>query len=97
MKKVIQFEKIQKAAEEIWYDNGMVNRHEPLEDKLTKLSAWLLKQDQTMLKNMEAQLNQLSQEELEIVCCGDEADQEQLASPELNAFLNQIFDEEYEV
>ncbi|WP_048764946.1 hypothetical protein [Acinetobacter sp. 243_ASPC] len=90
------FEYIQKAAEEIWYDNGMINRSEPLGIKLDYLKRWLVKQNFLELMKIESELSYLSEEDLFTVCCGEETEQDRLASPSLNEFLNRIFDEEYE-
>lgn len=89
------FKSIKKAAQEIWYDNGMINRLEPLGEKLELLSKWLLKQDEIILMKIESELSALSDDDLETVCCGEESEQERLASNLVNEFLNQIFDEEY--
>lgn len=90
------FEYIQKAAEEIWYDNGMINRSEPPGIKLDYLKRWLVKQNFLELMKIESELSYLSEEDLFTVCCGEETEQDRLASPLLNEFLNRIFDEEYE-
>lgn len=87
---------IQKAAKEIWYDNGMINRFEPLGIKLDYLKRWLVKQDFLELMKIESEISCLSEEDLFTVCCGEETEQDRLASPSLNRFLNRIFDEEYE-
>ena len=89
------FEYIQKAAEEIWYDNGMINRFEPLGIKVDYLKRWLVLQDELELIKFESELASLSQDDLFTVCCGEESEQDRLASKELNEFLGRIFDEEY--
>lgn len=89
-------ENIHKAAELIWYDNGMINQFEPLRIKLDLLNKWLLKQDNQLLKTVESELSALNEEDLTTVCCGEESEQERLASPAVNDFLCRIFNEEYE-
>ncbi|MDV8155240.1 hypothetical protein [Acinetobacter bereziniae] len=89
------FEYIQKAAQEIWYDNGMINQFEPLGIKLDYLKRWLVQQDELELIKIESELASLSEEDLFTVCCGEESEQYRLASKELNEFLCRIFDEEY--
>lgn len=89
------FEYIQKAAQEIWYDNGMINRFEPLGIKLDYLKRWLVQQDELELIKIESDLAQLTEDELNTVCCGEESEQYRLASKQVNDFLCRIFDEEY--
>lgn len=89
------FPYIQKAAELIWFDNGMVNRLEPLESKLELFDAWLIQQPEVNLMRIESELAQLSESELNTVCCGEESEQYRLASKLVNDFLCRIFDEEY--
>lgn len=86
-----------KAAKEIWYDNGMINRLEPEAEKVELLHNWLQTLNNEMLDQMELELSKLSDEDLGTVCCGEETEQERLASEQLNDFLNRIFDEEYEI
>jgi hypothetical protein len=86
---------IKKAAQLIWFDNGMVNRLEPLGAKLELLDAWLIQQAEADLMKIESDLTQLSEDELNIVCCGEETEQANLASRLVNDFLCRIFDEEY--
>lgn len=81
------------AAKEIWYDNGMINRAEPEEQKLQLLGEWLTKQDKGMLSHVELDL---ANKDLQIICCGEESEALPLASEETHNFLGQIFDEEYE-
>lgn len=85
-----------KAAQEIWYDNGMVNRLEPESEKLEFLNIWLKKLDQNHLANIEKILSNLTEEELDTLCCGEETEAEKLAPTEVHEFLDQIFDREYE-
>ncbi len=86
-----------KAAKEIWYDNGMINRLEPEAEKVELLLNWLQTLNSEMLDQIELEISKLSDEDLETVCCGEETEQERLASKSLNEFLNRIFDEEYEI
>ncbi|WP_336916625.1 hypothetical protein [Acinetobacter modestus] len=86
-----------KAAKEIWYDNGMINRLEPEAEKVELLLNWLQTLDSKLLEPIELELSKLSEEDFETVCCGEETEQERLASESLNEFLNRIFDEEYEI
>lgn len=87
--------KIVKAAELIWYDNGMINQFEPIEIKLDCLNKWLDGYDQLELSEINSELMQLSDEDINTICTGEELDQQRLASPRLNDFLGLIFDEEY--
>ncbi|MHA3059943.1 hypothetical protein ACX1N5_03945 [Acinetobacter sp. ANC 4636] len=91
------FMTIKKASELIWFDNGMVNQLEPLDEKLELLDKWLIQQPEADLMKIESDLAKLSEEELNSVCCGDETEQENLASKQVNEFLGRIFDEEYAV
>ncbi len=85
-----------KAAEEIWFDNGMVNRFEPLEQKLSTLNKWLSLQPTIFIENIEFELSKLTDDQLHTVCCGEESEAESLASKYLMDFLTTIFNEEYE-
>ena len=93
----VDYSNIVKAAKEIWYDNGMINRLEPESEKVELLLNWLQTLDSKILEPIELELSRLSEEDIEIVCCGEETEQERLASESLNEFLNRIFDEEYEI
>ena len=93
----VDYSNIVKAAKEIWYDNGMINRLEPESEKVELLLNWLQTLDSKILEPIELELSRLSEEDLETVCCGEETEQERLASESLNEFLNRIFDEEYEI
>ncbi|MDC4790764.1 hypothetical protein NQ839_00810 [Acinetobacter baumannii] len=86
-----------RAAKEIWYDNGMVNRLEPEDEKVKLLVQWLSVLDQALVRDMEKELSKLNDDDLHALCCGFEEDQERLGSVELNDFLGRIFNEEYEV
>jgi len=93
----VDYSNIVKAAKEIWYDNGMINRIEPESEKVELLLNWLQTLDSNLLETIELELSKLSEEDLETVCCGEETEQERLASKSVNEFLNRIFDEEYEI
>lgn len=93
----VDYSNIVKAAKEIWYDNGMINRIELESEKVELLLNWLKTLDSKLLEPIELELSKLSGEDIEIVCCGEETEQERLASESLNEFLNRIFDEEYEI
>lgn len=93
----VDYSNIIKAAKEIWYDNGMINRFEPESEKVELLLNWLQTLDSKLLEPIEFELSKLSKEDLETVCCGEKTEQERLASESLNEFLNRIFDEEYEI
>ena len=86
---------IKKAAELIWFDNGMVNRLEPLGVKHELLEAWLIREVEADLMKIESDLAQLTEDELNTVCCGEESEQYRLASIQVNDFLGRIFNEEY--
>ena len=93
----VDYSNIVKAVKEIWYDNGMINRIELESEKVELLLNWLKTLDSKLLEPIELELSKLSGEDIEIVCCGEETEQERLASESLNEFLNRIFDEEYEI
>lgn len=93
----VDYSNIVKAAKEIWYDNGMINRIELESEKVELLLNWLQTLDSKLLEPIELELSKLSGEDIETVCCGEETEQERLASESLNEFLNRIFDEEYEI
>lgn len=93
----IDYSNIVKAAKEIWYDNGMINRLEPEAEKIALLLDWLQTIDSKLLELIELELSKLSDEDLHTVCCGEETEQERLASLSVNQFLNRIFDESYEI
>lgn len=86
-----------RAAKEIWYDNGMINRFEPEEEKVTLLVQWLSSLDKVLIVDMEAELSKLKDDDLHTLCCGEESEQDRIGSKEVNEFLCRIFDEEYEV
>ncbi|MDA3451979.1 MULTISPECIES: hypothetical protein [Acinetobacter] len=86
-----------RAAKEIWYDNGMINRFEPEEEKVTLLVQWLSSLDKVLIGDMEAELSKLNDDDLHTLCCGEESEQDRIGSKEVNEFLCRIFDEEYEV
>jgi len=86
---------IEKAALLIWYDNGMINRQEPEAEKLDLLRRWLKKLDQDKLADIDQKLSWLTDDQLDIVCCGDEFEAEKLTYPHVHEFLGKIFDEEY--
>lgn len=91
------FPNILKAATEIWYDNGMVNRDEPYGVKVELLNQWLMTLDSSEIMLAETELSKLSEDDLHTLCCGEETEQDRIGSPFINEFLNRIFDEEYEV
>lgn len=86
-----------RAAKEIWYDNGMINRFEPEEEMVTLLVQWLSSLDKFLICDMEAELSKLNDDDLHTLCCGEESEQDRIGSKEVNEFLCRIFDEEYEV
>lgn len=96
---ISRFANIIKAAKEIWYDNGMVNRDEPEEQHMAKLIPWLnawYKKYPVEVASIELELSNLNEEALETVCCGEESEQENLATELTNNFLNLVFDERYD-
>lgn len=96
---ISRFASIVKAAKAIWYDNGMVNREEPEEQHMAKLIPWLNTWYQMypiQISAIDLELSNLSPEQLETLCCGEETEQEELASALVNDFLNLIFDERYD-
>ena len=88
-------ESIVKAAKLIWYDNGMINRFESEEVKIVQINSWLKMMNQDLVKDVDVELSKLSDYELYNVCCGDEMEQNLLASEQANEFLCRIFNEEY--
>lgn len=86
---------IYRAAKEIWYDNGMINQFEPIEEKIEQLSVWLKSLDENDLEYYNEKLN-LTDDDLSEVCCGEETLAYSILSDEtVHEFLGCIFDEDY--
>lgn len=83
-----------KAATTLWYDNGMINRFEPEQEKIQALTKWLIAMDDPLkLQRIEADLDS---KDLETICGGEESEALALISEETHDFIGQIFDEEYD-
>ncbi|OTG87832.1 hypothetical protein [Acinetobacter sp. ANC 3813] len=92
----LNFPNIRRAALLLWTDNGMINREEPLSEKEVLLWRWMTGLDQEYLARVNTALN-FSDEDLATICNGEETEaQELLANEEAEAFLNLVFNEEYE-
>ena len=92
----MKYKNIFREKKKIWLDNGMINRLEPLDDKCKKLSTWLSNNYHRLdLLHIEDMLN-LDDENLEIVCCGEESEANNLLDCEKTlSFLDLIFEEMY--
>lgn len=86
---------IYRAAKEIWYDNGMINQLEPIEEKIEQLGNWLKTLDSEDINEYNEKLN-LTNDDLSEVCCGDEESAYSILSDEtVHEFIGRIFNEEY--
>lgn len=66
---------IEKTCLEIAYDNGAINRREPKEAMVDKISTFIkLQEGQIDLDSIEIWLGMLDKESFEILCCGDVSD-----------------------
>jgi hypothetical protein len=91
-----RFPGIQRAALEIAYDNGGVNRTRPQAQMLREFHAWLAKQPQEPLPKIDEWLSSLSDEQLNVVCTGEHSEMEaaiQSSPPFTNDLLNRYFNE----
>lgn len=89
------YDYIEKAALNIWYDNGMINAAEPEAEKRYYLNRWLNTLDGGLLARVNGELATLTDDQLDIVCCGEETEADKLVSSTVSDFLNSIFNEEY--
>lgn len=91
----LKYPNIFRAAKEIWYDNGMINQFEPIEQKIEQLSVWLKTLDTNDLAEYNEKLN-LTDDNLSEVCCSEETlAYEILPDEAVHDFLGRIFNEEY--
>lgn len=91
-----QYPNITKAALEISYDNGGINRERSEADLVRDLGKFLAPMDEDMLANIDGWLGNLSKEDLNTVCAGERTEQRDLlaaAPPFTGSLLNDIFDE----
>lgn len=91
-----RFPGIKRAALEIAYDNGGINRHRTEAAMLRALDKFLASQPNEVLPDIDRWLSSLSDDELQTVCCGDQFDQEAItrtAPPFTNQLLDDCFNE----
>jgi hypothetical protein len=89
-----QFPSIVKAAIEISYDNGGINRFRTEEMMLDDLEVFLNTKDQFVLSMVNRDLKSLTEEELHIACCGEETEMKELYLLAVTyELLNEIFNE----
>jgi hypothetical protein len=94
--KQMSFPGITKAALEIAYDNGGINRDRSEKKMLGELERWLAKQPAEILPDIDAWLSSLSKDDLITVCAGEESEQQailQNAPPFTDKLLNDYFGE----
>jgi hypothetical protein len=90
------FPGIKRAALEIAYDNGGINRFRPEVVVLHELEQFLARQPSELLPDIDGWLSGLSDADLETVCCGEESDQLSLvktAPPFTHQLLDDYFNE----
>lgn len=91
-----RFPGIKRAALEIAYDNGGINRHRSESAMLQELERFLARQPSELLPDIDRWLLALSDSDLETVCCGEERDQLSIvksAPPFTHQLLDDYFNE----
>lgn len=91
-----QWPGITRAALEIAYDNGGVNRLRSEDQVRREIAAWLARQPADVLPAIDAWLSSLSDAELSDFCAGGDDRSQELAAaapPFTDQLLNQYFDE----
>ncbi|TIM13840.1 MAG: hypothetical protein E5Y67_15275 [Mesorhizobium sp.] len=87
---------IKRAALEIAYDNGGINRMRSEKTMLGELARFLERQPEEILPAIDAWLSALSGDDLQTVCAGEQSEVEVLlrgAPPFTDSLLNDYFDE----
>ncbi|MFA6966080.1 hypothetical protein [Bosea sp. (in: a-proteobacteria)] len=91
-----RFPGIRRAALEIALDNGGINRSRPIGQQRRELKRWIARQPQEPLREIDAWLAGLSDEDLNTVCAGEASEQDVLlkdAPPFTDKLLNDYFEE----
>lgn len=91
-----RFPGIKQAALAITYDNGGVFAGRSEKQMLRELGRWLDKQPEEIIQPVDTWLSALSEEEMEIACCGEDDERERLlasAPPFTDDLLNAYFNE----
>lgn len=89
---------IRRAALEIAFDNGGINRHRSQKQQGREYERWIAKQPPDILSAIDAWLVSLSNDDLFELCCGGEGEPEReaitaKAPPFTEQLLNDYFDE----
>lgn len=87
---------IRRAALQIAYDNGGINRHREEAQMLREFDRWIARQPNEILPDIDAWLASLSGDNLETVCCGEGSEQLaalKTAPPFTHELLNDYFNE----
>lgn len=89
---------IVKAAKMIWYDNGIIDKYVSEESKVDLLLRWIKKLDQKYVASINEFLGNLSEEDLNALCCGIIVEDEaiNIAGDVENDFLDHIYSGSYE-
>lgn len=92
----MDFPGIAKAALEIAYDNGGINRYRTEKKMLGELDKFLSTQPGELLPAIDAWLSSLSSDDLELVCAGEQSEAAKVlaeAPPFTDQLLNDYFEE----
>jgi hypothetical protein len=87
---------IRRAALEIAYDNGGINRARSERRMLGEFERWIARQPVEILPSIDAWLGGLSNKDMVTVCAGEESEQAAIlrsAPPFTDKLLNDYFDE----
>lgn len=87
---------IVKAAKMIWYDNGIIDKYVSEESKVDLLLRWIKKLDQKYVASINEFLGNLSEEDLNALCCGSIDEANKIGFDVENNFLDRIFMGSYE-
>lgn len=98
--KIETYPGLKRAALEIAYDNGMINRFEPKAEYLSSLDQVLADYFPADLETWSKWLNDRSDEAIQIITCGETTEMEALMAiaptsthgPSLNDLLNAMFE-----
>jgi hypothetical protein len=94
---VKSFPGIRRAALEIAYDNGCINRFQSETKALRKVDRFISGQPLDLIEQMDVWLSGLSDEEISDACCGGDGEPERLAvmagaPPFADGILDDIFE-----
>lgn len=92
----MQYPGIYKAALLIALDNGGINRARSRDRQKREFERWLPSQPADIFPAIDEWLSSLSDDDLEIVCCGGDDEQDEImksAPPFTDDLLNSYFDE----